>query len=296
MTFDLTGLTEKVIEGRWKTVYYEDSSGVVLARTCTRCGEVKPLYEYNNSRSGFAGKKSYCKECNKERTRKYYKENASKLREYARKYYKENAEEVREYTKKYYRKNIEARRKYNQKHRENNKEYYRELFRKWRNDNKEKIREYDRLYRARRKDSRRLYEQRRRARKALLPDTLTEAQRLEIFDFFDGKCSLSDTAENIHMDHVIPLITGHGGTIYENIIPLRDDLNLSKNDRNIFEWFADNRERFGLSQRKFDELIEYLADINEMTVEEYRDYVYWCHDNPRTLDEIEVEKEGEASS
>lgn len=100
------------------------------------------------------------------------------------------------------------------------------------------------------------------------------------------------TGESVyHLDHVIPLTAGHGGTTYENIVPLRADLNISKHNACIFKWFADNRERFDLSQRKFDELIEYLADINEVTTKEYEEFVYWCHDNPRTVEEIEADNE-----
>jgi hypothetical protein len=67
---------------------------------------------------------------------------------------------------------------------------------------------------------------------------------------------------------------------------MTEKLNRSKFTNNIFEWFETNRQRFELSQEKFDRLIEWLASANAMTVEEYRDYVYWCHANPRTVDEI----------
>ena len=71
------------------------------------------------------------------------------------------------------------------------------------------------------------------------------------------------------------------------MIPLRADLNISKSARCIFDWFYDVKDHFNLPQTKFDELIEYLADINGMTANEYEDYVRWCHDNPRVIDETE---------
>src|SRR5699024_2167262 len=130
----------------------------------------------------------------------------------------------------------------------------------------------------------------RRFRESYLEDSLTEDELASMYSRFNYSCAITMDKTTLNIDHVIPYTVGREGNSLGNIIPLRRDLNISKSDRNIFEWFADNRERFGLSQRKFDELIEYLADINEMTVEDYREYVYWCHDNPRTIDEIKAEE------
>ena len=89
----------------------------------------------------------------------------------------------------------------------------------------------------------------------------------------------------------MPISIGHGGTTYGNMWPLCIRLNSSKHNKNIFDWFETNRQRLELSQDKFDTLIKYLADANGKTVEEYRGYVYWCHENPRTLEELETESE-----
>lgn len=122
-----------------------------------------------------------------------------------------------------------------------------------------------------------LHNKNRRAREQGLPNTLTSCQQAKILTHFKGGCALTGDEGDIHMDHVIPISVGHAGTTYENIIPLRADLNLSKHNRNLFDWFADNRDRFGLEQQLFDELITYLAGINGMTNVEYETYVYECH-------------------
>jgi hypothetical protein len=159
----------------------------------------------------------------------------------------------------------------------NNSSEAREKFKlhskKWQLKNREKMK---RLY------------HRRLARKRNLPDDLTAAQLAYTLYEFDDMCAFTGD-RNTHLDHVIPLAVGHGGTTYGNMIPLRADLNLSKNDRNIFEWFEANRQRFELSQERFDNLIAWLASANAMTIEEYRDHVYWCHANPRTIDELEAQ-------
>lgn len=146
-----------------------------------------------------------------------------------------------------------------------------------------------------RKLATRMANQRRIAREKQLPNTLTTKETKEILSRFKNTCVLTK-ADNYHLDHVIPISTGHGGTIYGNIIPLRADLNISKSNRNIFDWFADNKERFNLEQRRFEELIAYLADINDMTTKEYEKYVRWCHDNPRTIDEIKAEEDDDGAS
>lgn len=121
---------------------------------------------------------------------------------------------------------------------------------------------------------------RRRARLKKLPNEFTPEEQREVLSNFSYKCAI--TGEGWSWDHAIPIATGHGGTVVGNMIPLRSDLNISKNDRNIFEWFSDNKDRLNLSQTKFDALIEYLAKTNDMTTKEYREYAYECHANPRT--------------
>lgn len=111
-----------------------------------------------------------------------------------------------------------------------------------------------------------------------LPNTLTVDELEEIMNKFNG-CALTGDSSNIHMDHVIPIATEKGGTVKENIIPLRADLNMSKGSKNIFEWFEENADKYSLSRKSFEELINYLADINGMSVEEYRAYVYECHEH-----------------
>ncbi|MEW4281722.1 HNH endonuclease [Priestia megaterium] len=120
---------------------------------------------------------------------------------------------------------------------------------------------------------------RRNARERSLPNDLSNEQQDAIMTHFNNACALTGETIDLHLDHVIPLAAGHGGTTYGNMIPLRGDLNCSKNDSNLFEWFKSNRRRFELSQERFDALVQYLADVNEMTVEEYTKYYYECFED-----------------
>jgi hypothetical protein len=223
----------------------------VDGKECTKCNEWKPLNKFSTDKKGTGGFKSECKECSAKRFKKYYEENKCYMHERAKKWKEINRELHLDYMYLYH---IEHK-------------------------------QQEKLYRNQNKDILRLNVTRRLARKRQLPDDFTFEQEMSVAAEFNKSCAMTG-GSNIHWDHVIPLSVGHGGTTYGNMIPLRADLNQSKNDSNIFEWFEANRQRFELSQERFDNLIAYLASANAMTVEEYRDYVYWCHANPRTIDEI----------
>lgn len=261
---NLEGLTEK--RNRKGSVYYENTSGEIVAKVCTKCSEVKELANFAKDKRRLGGVHANCNSCNSERSRKYREENREKIAERNRKYREENRDKEVERSRKWYEENREKIAKY----REENREKIAERMRKWREENCDKVN---------------LVCAKRRARKRALPDTLTESEYAQTLAYFGNACALTGETNDLHREHAIPLAIGHGGTIRENMYPMAGRLNLSKGDRNIFEWFEANRKRFKLSQERFDRLIEWLGKANDMTVEEYRDYVYWCHDNPAEIDE-----------
>lgn len=252
---DLTGLTEK--RNRKGTRYYIDVNNRFVAKECVKCEKVKVAQEFHKDASKLGGRDYRCKEC---------------VTEYKQKHFEKNREEV-----------LGRERKHSKKYYEGNREYFQNYY----ESNKTKILFRNREYYFENTQKHQLVNLRRRARLRNLPDNLTSESRDKILDYFKDACALTGKADDVHLDHVIPISIGHGGTTYENVVPLNAELNMSKSNRCIFDWFADNRERFDLTQSKFDELIEYLADINEMTTTEYEEYVRWSHDNPRSIEELE---------
>lgn len=228
---------------------YIEVDGNVIAKECRKCGEMKVLGEYHAEKSGFVGKRSICTCCNNKRRKIGYASNRSREIENKRRYREENKEIVRE-----------ARRKYYEEHRE--KEIIKTL--QWKRENKELVA---------------MQKANRKARVAILPSDLSHEQLEYTLSHFKRCCALTGEDCEVHLDHFIPLCTGHGGTTFGNIIPIRADLNISKNGSNPFEWFKENNERFNLSQRKFNEVVTYLAQINGMSIADYRDYVYKCFEN-----------------
>ncbi len=95
-------------------------------KTCSICGEEKPLEE-------FCKGKNQCKACKAEYNRKWYAANREKVIESQRKYYAANSEKALEYNRKWY---------------AANREKIAERARKYRAANRKKITETDREYRA----------------------------------------------------------------------------------------------------------------------------------------------------
>ena len=299
----MTGLVEK--KNRRGTRYYENEDGEIAAKECKKCCEVKVKGDFSKDKTGIGGRQSKCKACQRkyceenrdrisELKRKYQEENRASISERHRKYNEENRASILEQQRKYYGENRASIAEKKRKYREENHTSISEKKRKYREENRASISEYQRKYCKENPHIWSVAHHRRRARKSLLPDTLTKEQLEKIMDRFRGGCALTGCTDGIHLDHVIPVVIGHGGTTLQNMIPLRADLNHSKKARCIFDWFYDVKDHFKLPQTKFDELIEYLAGINGVTADEYEDYVRWCHDNPRSLDETILDETGSA--
>jgi hypothetical protein len=272
---NLEGLTEKVY--RNKSVWYENDKGEIVAKKCTipECGEIKPIEDFSKKTHGIGQRRGECKNCQSKRGYNYRKNNRGKIAESGHKYRENNRDRIAEYRK-------------------NNSDKIAEYGRNYYVSNREKVAERTRNWKRKNPHILRLINSRRRARKNKLPDTLTAEQYEKTLRYFDGACALTGQTLNLEKEHAIPIAVGYGGTTFENCYPMARGLNQSKSNSNIFEWFKANRQRFELSQERFDKLIGWLASANAMTIEEYRDYVYWCHANPRTVDEINEENESEA--
>jgi len=234
--------------------YYKDNEeGVVIALECRGCDSLKDVDDFHRNKDGFAGRVTRCKVCARTKSVEWGRENNGRKLEYMREYYNLNREEVLAYQRDYY---------------DVNREVIITRSLKWSKDNP---------------DRKKVHRQNRVARERGLENTLTKDQHTEIMRTFNDSCALSGKRGDIHLDHVIPVRVGHKGTSICNLIPLHASLNTSKNDSNIFEWFKSNKARFGLCEDLFDAVITYLAELNDMSVSEYRDYIYECHANPNDI-------------
>lgn len=132
----------------------------------------------------------------------------------------------------------------------------------------------------------------RRAFKNELPNDMTAKEWNQVKAIFDNRCFLTGKLldkTNRSMEHVIPLCTGHGGHIVENVLPMDRSLNMGRKDKNILEWFNEFDATLEM-HRRLDEAVEYLAELNGLTVDEYWQYVYYCDEFRRTIEEVEADK------
>ena len=128
-------------------------------KTCTKCGETKPLTEFGKQKATKDGYAYKCKSCMNEYSRHWREENRERIKQYRQ----ENKEAIAERNKRWREENKETAREYGRQWREENREHikqYREDYRetslehqrRWREENKEAIRKYQIRYHQKNKE------------------------------------------------------------------------------------------------------------------------------------------------
>lgn len=276
-------------------------NGVLISRDCSKCDRHLEfdLFPKTKNKSYKDGIRGQCKECMYGYFKKYEESNREELQDYRKNYYQENKEEIDRKNSLYYQQNKEKMSLYYKQWRIENKERLEEYYNQWKDENKDHLYLYKKAYHEANREHIEEYKKEwaeknphkvktsQAKRKTLLknlPSTMTEDDWIDICSIFDGKCALTDSRD-ITLDHFIPIYTGHAGTIIGNCYPLDGVTNYSKNKQNPFEWV--NRPDMNINKEKWDLLINILASQNNLTVEEFTSYVYWCFENIRDKDEID---------
>lgn len=186
-------------------------------KTCSICGEEKPLCEFNKHIRTKDGLTASCRSCNQKRSRKYYQENKGKVAEINNRWKINNPEKVAEIKKKWLVSNPEKRRESVHKSYEKHKEEKLAYSKKWRMENN---------------DKRIFYEKSRRARiyGAEIND-FNKRQWEEVLSEHGNFCHYCGRDDvRMTMDHVIPLSKG-GNHTKSNIVPACLSCNSKKNNR-----------------------------------------------------------------
>lgn len=236
---------------------YKEVNGEITDRECTGCGEMKNLDLFSKRKSGFAGRRTTCKKCSSKEFKDWREDNIVQEKARRAKYYADNRGTEKEYSRDYG------------------------------NKNSEKVAMWKREWQRINSDKRAEQERSRRYKLSLMPNNLTEEDKRDILRHFNNSCALTGSTERLEMDHVVPISTGRIGTTKGNIIPLTSKINISKGSSNIFDWYNENGERLNISSENFNYLVTYLAEINGMSLEEYRKYVEWCFNNPKPITELD---------
>lgn len=267
---------------RQRAEHLTDQNREVVAKRCGGiCGEMLPLDRFHKCSKSFASKRSYCRECeNKRRVANTDGRNV----------YGDEKRDVKPKTERVYVEGICVKKRCPRcEEWRSRDEYYPASgpIDGLATNCKDCAYQLSLVSMAKDPERYRAIGQNRRAKVRALPGDLMDAEWKETLDFFDGACALTGVTENLTLEHAIPIAIGHGGTVVWNSYPLVSPLNSSKQARNLFEWA---KKRGDIDKRRFNRLISFLADKCDMTVDEYREFYYWCFSNPRlTVEEIEAD-------
>jgi hypothetical protein len=204
--FSTDGLIENLSKQNSNIVYYEDMYGIIVAKICSKCKELKSCDDFGNQKEGLGGRKSYCRKCDavNKRKRDAIKRSNNGVSRRIRieleerggvlgkqcggcsdwksldGFYKGTAlgdrksmcKECTSNAGKNWRKTNQG---YGVMYHAKNKVRHAEACKNWRQKNK---------------DKRALYDQRREARMVNLPDTLTEEEYALTLEYFGNACAL----------------------------------------------------------------------------------------------------------
>ncbi|MBA7575286.1 hypothetical protein ES695_16745 [Candidatus Atribacteria bacterium 1244-E10-H5-B2] len=130
-------------------------------KTCSKCGEIKPVFKFSVDKRNLNSRTNICKECRNREALKYYYQNQSKIliqgKEYRdnhkknrsiynEKYREDHKEQLKKNAKKWYMSNKEAIKERNLKYYQENKEACQIRRELWIIKNRERIRKYNREY------------------------------------------------------------------------------------------------------------------------------------------------------
>lgn len=274
------GLSRKVA----KTIAAKNVAGkTILTKKCATCREVKPIDEFKRSSRNSSGFSSYCKKCAWESEKKRREnldekkkeDNRTKERLLKAEERLKNPERSREICRRSYFIHKPERNATQHKKYEENPDYFKKINKRWRLANAERIKANN---------------LNRKAMKKALPHSLTKENLLSLIGEDGSKCcALTGETSDCHYCHFIPLKWGHGGSYLANIFLALGKLNISMRTINPFEWFEVQEIAAKLNAEKVAELITRLAAENNMTVEEFREFIYWCEQNKRTLEEVQAD-------
>ena len=246
-----------------------------LMKRCTKCGRwlVASKVNFYKKKGGKYGLEAQCKECKNKQCKQWYKANKNKFLEYKKQWKLDNKDKIAEKDKQYREANKDKIRERSKQYREANKEkiterhkqYYEankdkilEQCKQYRQDNKEKIAEYHKQYREDNKDKIAEYQkqyyqslqgqvvafnkyQRRRTKEERQGTGITKDQWLELMSFFDWRCAYSGetlTKDTRSIDHIVPL-NSNGDNMIWNCVPMLRNLNSSKHDKDMLEWYKE---------------------------------------------------------
>ena len=221
---------------------------------CKRCGQ-----EGERARKD----RDICKACRHIERKKYYAENAERLKNESRQYRSDNIEKCRERERRYSRTHLQQKRFYNVGYRARKREHLRVYHRNWTKLHIDSVRARSRQFIKEHPRKRQQVVQAYRTRKRNKPNHFTDNDWLNCLEYWHHQCAICGRPQGfwhkLAMDHWIPISDCNSpGTVINNILPLchgQDGCNNSKGNRNPIEWLI-----LRIGEKRANEL---LGKINE---------------------------------
>lgn len=187
-------------------------------RPCICCG-TSAWYDWGN-----------CKQCARNRTKKWRIDNPVRRAELDRKRYHANRKKYQRLAKKWRQNNKDKISEKNKKWRDENpdylKDYYqknkKELYQKNRKrvkENRERNREYKRKWKKKNPEQNKIDKHKRRARKNKAGGYFTIKEWQQLCNKYDNKCLCCGKKRKLTVDHIVPIANG-GTSNISNIQPL----------------------------------------------------------------------------
>lgn len=222
-------------------------------KTCSRCGETKPLEAFTRQKAGKDGYRASCRDCCFAYNAAYREAHREELRAYNARYRADNLESVREKARNWHKENRAKSNANGARWKRNNRDKVNAMKRAWAEKNPEAHRRHKRADYERNRDAyiarvrqwtkdnpemrRAQILKRRGLEKNAAGVNYTTAQHIQWrIELYGGKCYYCG-ADADTIDHRISLVNG-GSHWPANLVPCCRSCNSRKNKRNELEYRA----------------------------------------------------------
>jgi 5-methylcytosine-specific restriction endonuclease McrA len=223
-------------------------SDIKQSKTCTDCGQIKPLSDFHAASDGKYGVRANCKECKRAKRSAHRINNHEQVLVAEASYRETNRQTINDNKNKRYAMHPEhhrnvARNNYNpdnqrkraKKYRIENPQKIIEGNLRYRTQNKEKVSADAKAWRAENPEKLANYANERRAKQEANGVFMISKKELKKLYSAKNCFYCKEVSDEIQMDHVIPIKKGGRHSI-GNLVPACRSCNQSKRDKTITQW------------------------------------------------------------
>lgn len=200
-------------------------------KRCPKCGEIKLLSEFCQSKHTATGWACHCKLCRSKEGKAWYSANKEKRYAKSTEWRLNHPERIRELVRRCAAKRKEKTSLYAKKYRE---------------ANGERLREYNRLWSSAHKELNQARQRRKNAVKANAPGSgITAEQSISMKQETGNHCVYcGKKSDSLQIDHVVPLSRG-GADDVTNAVTACPKCNISKHNKTLIFWLYQQRNCYG---------------------------------------------------